>query len=45
MKESFNLFRMGLFGAGHGWWSKKDPLPIICHIYPIMMKLFYLEKI
>ena len=40
---------MGLFGAGHGWWSKKDPLPIICHIYPIMMKLgtviLYLKKI
>ena len=34
------LFRMGFFGAAHGWggpfWL---PLPKICHIYPTMMKL------
>ena len=34
------LFRIGFFGAAHRWgvpfWP---PLPKICHIYPIMMKL------
>ena len=28
---------MGLFGAAHGWGSKR-PLPKICHTYPTMMK-------
>ena len=44
------LFRMGFFGAAHGWggpfWS---PLPKIRHTYPTMMKLGtvipYLRKI
>ena len=39
------LFRMGIFGATHGWL----PLPKICHTYPTMMKLGivipYLRKI
>ena len=34
------LFRMGFFGAAHGWeGGQKDPLPKICHTYPTMMKL------
>ena len=33
------LFRMGFFGAVHGWGPKKTPLPKICHTYPTMMKL------
>ena len=36
------LFRVGFFGAAHGWGrgrAKKAPLPKICHTYPIMMKL------
>ena len=37
------LFRMGLFGAAHGWGEggefKKAPLPKICHTYRLMMKL------
>ena len=33
------LFRMGFFGAAHGWGSKKPPLPKICRRYPTMMKL------
>ena len=40
------LFRMGFFGAGHGWGGT---LPKICHTYPTMMKLGtvipYLRKI
>ena len=40
LKKSLTLFRMGLFGAAHGWgWDKKDPLPKICCTYPAMMKL------
>ena len=34
------LFRMGFFGAAHGWGGgKKAPLPKICLTYPTMMKL------
>ena len=34
------LFRMGLFGAAHGWrGAKKPPLPTICRTYPTMIKL------
>ena len=35
------LFRMGFFGAAHGWGGKKapPPLPKICHTYPTIMKL------
>ena len=37
------LFRMGIFGAAHGWGEgggvKWTPLPKICHTYPTMMKL------
>ena len=36
------LFRMGFFGAAHGWWGwggGKVPLPKFCHTYPTMMKL------
>ena len=35
------LFRMGFFGAAHGWGvgGQKGPLPKICHAYPTMMKL------
>ena len=45
------LFRMGLFGAAHGWGGglKRPPLPKISHTYPTMMKLItqipYLKKI
>ena len=35
------LFRMGIFGAAHGWGEggKKYPLPKICRTYPTMVKL------
>ena len=33
------LFRMGLFGAAHGWGVKRLPLSKICHTYPKIMKL------
>ena len=35
------LFRMGFFGAAHGYGGggKKAPLPKICHTYPTIMKL------
>ena len=36
------LFRMGIFGATHGWGGgggRKIPLPKICHTYPTMIKL------
>ena len=44
------LFRMGFFGAVHGWGgSKKAPLLRIYHTYPAIMKLGtvmpYLKKI
>ena len=37
----FTLFRMGIFGAAHGWWGQKalPPHPKICRRYPTMMKL------
>ena len=36
---SLTLFRMGPFGAAHGWGGgEKGPLSEICHIYPTMMK-------
>ena len=38
LMQPVNLFRMGLFGAAHGW-LEKVYLPKICHIYPTMMKL------
>ena len=38
-KMLLTLFRMGIFGAAHGWGAKKDPLPKICHTYPTMVKL------
>ena len=46
----FTLFRMGIFGAAHGWEGpKRPPLPKICHTYPTVMKLGtvipYLKKI
>ena len=37
--EFLTLFRMGIFGAAHGWGSKKAPLPKICQRYPTMIKL------
>ena len=37
--EVLTLFRMGLFGAAHGWGKQKGPLPKIRHTYPTMMKL------
>ena len=46
-----SLFRMGIFGAAHGWGPKRPlpPLPKICHTYPSMVKLGtvipYLKKI
>ena len=33
------LFRMGFFGAAHGWGAKRPALYKICHTYPTMMKL------
>ena len=45
------LFRMGIFGAAHGWGPERPlpPLPKICHTYPSMVKLGtvipYLKKI
>ena len=55
-ERTLTLFRMGIFGAAHGWgWGvggggkKCPPLPEICHTYPAMMKLGtvipYLKKI
>ena len=32
--QLLTLFRLGLFGAAHGWGLKKGPLPKICHTYP-----------
>ena len=37
--KELTLFRMGFFGAAHGWRGKKAPLPLICHTYPTMMEL------
>ena len=33
------LFRMGFFGAAHGWDGGLPPIPKICHAYPTMIKL------
>ena len=45
--DFLTLFRMGFFGAAHGW--GEAPFPKICYTYPTMMKLGtnvpYLEKI
>ena len=46
---SFNLFRMGLFGAAQGWGvPKRPPIPKTYQTYPTMMKLVtvipYLKK-
>ena len=30
-KITLTLFRMGIFGAAHGWGCAKSPLPKICH--------------
>ena len=32
-------FKMGFFGAAHGWREQKSLLPNICHTYPTRMKL------
>ena len=49
---TLTLFRMGFFGAAHGWGEPFSPpslLPKICFTYPAMMKLGtfipYLRKI
>ena len=49
INEALSLFRMGLFGAVHGWeGAKKTPLSEICHTYPTKMKygtvIPYLKK-
>ena len=48
-QEALNLFRMGLFGAAHGWQGVASLLSKICHTYPTLMKLGtvmpYLKKI
>ena len=51
-KISLTLFRMGFFGAAHGWWGgggKKARLLKICHAYPTIVKpgivIPYLKKI
>ena len=39
-ESSLTLFRMGFFGAAHGWGGPKEtPVPKMCHTYPTMMKL------
>ena len=38
-KVFLTQFRMGIFGAAHGWGEEKGLLPKICHIYLTMMKL------
>ena len=40
-RDVLTLFRMGFFGATHGWGEgpKRPSLPKICHTYPAMMKL------
>ena len=54
-KQDFNsktnaltLFKLGFFGAAHGWSGEMSPLPKICHTYPAMMKfgtvVAYLKK-
>ena len=51
LKVELSLFKMGIFGAAHGWGgSEKGPsIPKICQTYPTMMKLGtvipYLKKI
>ena len=50
-ERTLTLFRMGIFGAAHGWgWGVGgQKMPKICHTYPAMMKLGtvipYLKKI
>ena len=49
-RDTLTLFRMGFFGAAHGWQGLFGPLlPKICHTYRTMMKLGtvipYLRKI
>ena len=40
LKKILTLFRMGFFGAAHGWGeTKRPPFPKICHTYPTVMKL------
>ena len=37
---AITLFRIGLFGAAHGWKGVKRPsLPKICQTYPTMINL------
>ena len=39
-EKNLTLFRMGFFGAAHGWGKgKRPPFPKICQTYPTMMKL------
>ena len=49
MNMALTLFRMGFFGAAHGWEALFAPLPKIRDTYPTMMKLGtaipYLRKI
>ena len=39
--KRLTLFRIGFFGAAHGWagCAKRPPLPKICHTCPTTMKL------
>ena len=30
---------MDFFGAAHGWWGAKGPLPKLYHTYPTIIKL------
>ena len=40
VKFTLTLFRMGFFGAAHGWrGGKKAPIPKICQTYPTLMKI------
>ena len=38
-QKPLTLFRMGFFGAAHGWGGKKTPVSKICHTYPTLVKL------
>ena len=33
------LYKISLFGAAHGWWDKKAPLPKSCQTHTTVMKL------
>ena len=36
---TLTLFRIGVFGAAHGWWQGDLSLPKMCHKYPGITKI------